>query len=170
MLRFLKHRWQLLLIVALGLALAGTVLFFTVFQRAPQAPSQDGRLRLMLDHAERDYVLGEMRHLLMAVQAIVDATAAGDMARVATEARKVGMAEVKNIPPAIRTRLLGKLPAEFRKLGFATHEAFDALALDAESLGDREHTLQQLAALMQRCIACHAAYTVLPPAGAEPNR
>ena len=53
MIALLKRRWQLLLIVALGLALAGTVLFFTVFQRAPQAPSQDGRLRLMLDHAFR---------------------------------------------------------------------------------------------------------------------
>lgn len=166
---FLKRSWQLLLIVVLGLALAGAVLFFTVFNRAPQAPSQDGRIRLMLDQAERDYVLGEMRHLLMAVQAIVEATAAGDMARVAVEARKVGMAEVKNIPPAIRPRLLNKLPAEFRQLGFATHEAFDVLALDAESLGDREHTLRQLAVLMQRCITCHAAYTVLPPAAAEPR-
>lgn len=170
MLNFLRHRWQLLLIVALGLALAGTVLFFTVLQRAPQAPSQDGRLHLVLDHAERDYVLGEMRHLLVAVQAIVDAAAAGDMARVAIEARKVGMADVKKIPTAMRAGLIGKLPAEFRKLGFGTHEAFDALALDAESLGDREHTMQQLAVLMQKCIACHAAYTVLPPADTEKPR
>lgn len=57
-----------------------------------------------------------------------------------------------------------------RKVGFSTHEAFDALVLVAEGLGDREHTLQQLAALMQRCVACHAAYTVLPPAGTEPDR
>jgi hypothetical protein len=169
MLVLLKHHWRLLLVVVLGLALAGVVLFLNAFNRAPPAPSQDGRVRLMLDNAERDYVLGEMRHLLMAVQAIVDAAAAGDMARLALEARKVGMADVKNIPPAIRTRLIGKLPAEFRKLGFATHEAFDALALDADSLGDRDHALQQLAALMQRCVACHAAYTVLPPQN-EPTR
>jgi len=169
MLVHLKRYWQLLLVVVLGVAVAGAVLFLNAFNRAPPAPSQDGRIRLALDSAERDYVLGEMRHLLMAVQTIVDATAAGEMTRVALEARKVGMADVKNIPPAIRARLIGKLPAEFRKLGFATHEAFDALALDAESLGDREHTLQQLAALMRRCVACHAAYTVLPPAN-DPTR
>lgn len=32
--------------------------------------------------------------------------------------------------------------------------------------GDRDHTLKQLAELMNKCIACHAAYTVLPPGDA----
>lgn len=67
---------------------------------------------------------------------------ADDMPRVAAEARKLGMAEVRAILPEIRLSLLGKLPAEFRQLGFSVHEGMDAIALDAESLGDRDHTLR----------------------------
>ncbi len=170
MLDFLRHRWQILLIVALSVVLAALVLFLAVFDRSAQTPSQDGRIRLALNGAERDYVLNEMRHLLVAVQTIIDAAQAGDMKRVAAAARKVGMADVKNIPPDIRVPLIGKLPGEFKQLGFSTHEAFDALALDAESLGDRDHTLQQLAVLMNKCIACHATYTVLPPAAIHSAR
>ncbi len=54
--------------------------------------------------------------------------------------------------------LMGKLPLEFKKLGFDTHTRFDQLALDAEQLGDPGHSLTQLAELMQNCVACHAAY------------
>lgn len=39
--------------------------------------------------------------------------------------------------------------------------------LDAESLGDRDHTLKQLAQLMQKCVACHASYAL--SAGTEPR-
>lgn len=166
MLAFLKTRWQVLLIALLGTALVSTLAFLGVFGRTAEAPSRDGRTRLLLAPAERDFVLNEMRHLLMATQAILDAALAGDMKRVAAEARKVGMADVKNIPPEIRGPLLGKLPIAFRKLGFSVHEGMDVIALDAEALGDRDHTLKQLAELMNRCVACHAAYTVLPPGDA----
>jgi hypothetical protein len=163
MLAFLKTRWQLLLIGLLSLTLISMLAFLGVFGRTADAPSRDGRTRLLLAPVERDFVLNEMRHLLMATQAILDAALAGDMKRVASEARKVGMADVKAMPPEIRGRLLGKLPIAFRKLGFSVHEGMDAIALDAEGLGDRDHTLKQLAELMNKCIACHAAYTVLPP-------
>ncbi len=161
--QFLKTRWQPLLICFLGLALAGVLVFFGIFGRAADAPSSDGRARLMLVPAERDFVLKEMRHLLMATQSILDSALAGDMKRVASEARKVGMADVKNIPSEIRGPLISKLPIAFRKLGFSVHEGMDTIALDAEGLGDRDHTLKQLAELMNKCVACHAAYTVLPP-------
>jgi hypothetical protein len=36
------------------------------------------------------------------------------------------------------------------------------IALDAESLGETEHTLGQLDTLMGHCIACHSAYRVNP--------
>ncbi len=162
MLRFFETRWQLLLIVLLSLALAGTLAFFGILGRTADAPSSDGRARLLLTNTERDFVLNEMRHLLMATREIVDDAVAGDMARVAVAARKVGMADVQSIPLEIRGPLIGKLPVEFKRLGFGVHEGMDAIALDAEGLGDRDHTLRQLAELMGKCVACHATYTVLP--------
>lgn len=157
-----SHGWQLLSGL-LALALIGVLVFFGVFGRVADTPSSDGRVRLLINNTERDFVLAEMRHLLSASQIILDATLDGDMSRVAEEARKAGMADVQNIPPEIRASLLGRLPLEFKQLGFSVHEGMDTIALDAESLGDREHTLRQLASLMNTCVACHAAYTVLPP-------
>lgn len=110
--------------------------------RTCSAPARDGGTCILLTNAERDLVLGEVRDLLEARQAIIEAALADDMPRVAAEARKLGMAEVRAIPPEIRLSLLGKLPAEFRQLGFSVHEGMDAIALDAESLGDRDHTLR----------------------------
>lgn len=104
-----------------------------------------------------------MRHLLIATQEIVDAAVDNDMTRVAAVARKVGMADVHNIPAEIHGPLVGKLPLAFKRLGFGVHEGMDAIALDAEGVGDRDHTLKQLSELMNKCIACHASYTVLPP-------
>jgi len=54
--------------------------------------------------------------------------------------------------------LMGKLPIELKKLGFDTHTKFDQMAMDAEELGDGSHALEQLATLMQNCVACHSAY------------
>jgi cytochrome c556 len=34
--------------------------------------------------------------------------------------------------------------------------------MDAADLGDKEHAMQQLGALMQNCVACHAAYRIDP--------
>lgn len=164
--QFLRVRGWPLASALLALALLGTLVFFGVFGRVAATPSGDGRARLLLTAQERDFVLAEMRHLLMATQGLLDAALADDMQRVAAEARKVGMADVKNIPPQIRAGLLGKLPVEFKTLGFSVHEGMDLIAADAEALGDREHTLRQLAELMHKCVACHAAYTVLPPAEA----
>ncbi len=46
----------------------------------------------------------------------------------------------------------------FKKLGFDTHSKFDQLAMDAESFSDADHSLEQLATLLQNCVACHAVY------------
>lgn len=162
MLRALKERWQVVTIGLLSLALAGMIVVFGIFGRIADSPSTDGRARLLLTNAERDFVLKEMRHMLMAVQAVLVAVNEDDMAAVTSAAREAGMAEVRAIPAEIRLPLMTKLPIEFKQLGFGVHEGFDELALDAESLGDRQHTLRQLANLMDKCIACHAAYTVMP--------
>lgn len=141
--------------------LAGALVFFLgIGQRA--GTSTDGRHRLPLSVVERDFVLNEMRGLLATSRTILQATLDNDFKTVAEVARKAGMADVQAIPPEIRGPLMGKLPLEFKQLGFSVHEGMDAIALDAEGLGDRDHTLRQLAELQGKCVACHAAYTLLP--------
>lgn len=157
-----KFSWCPLLALALGAALLAVLVFFGVIGRgaAPDAASSDQRIRLPLTAAERDIVLGEMRGLLTSSQAILAAALDGDLGRAAQAARAAGMGEVEHIPAEIRGPLIGKLPLEFKQLGFSVHRDFDQIALDAESLGDRDHTLKQLAQLMQKCVACHASYAI----------
>jgi hypothetical protein len=118
--------------------------------------SQDGRLALQLDEGERDLVLAEMRAFLESVQQITQGITEKDMQRVAEYARKVGRAAQGEVPGS----LMGKLPVAFKKLGFDTHSRFDQLALDAEQLGDEQHSLNQLSQLMQNCVGCHAVYRI----------
>ncbi|VAX06388.1 hypothetical protein MNBD_GAMMA25-1844 [hydrothermal vent metagenome] len=117
-------------------------------------PAADGREALLLKTGERDMILSEMRIFLASVQAITDGLSNDDMNKVAEAARVVGAAAQQDVPAS----LIGKLPLSFKKLGFDTHRKFDMIALDAEQLGDPEHTLKQLAELMNNCVACHATY------------
>lgn len=137
----------LLIVIAMGykFMIAGSVV-----------PATDGRQALTLDPAERDLVLGEMRMFLSSVQRITQAVTKEDMQAVVKAAREVGLAAQEEVPGS----LVGKLPLAFKKLGFDTHSKFDALALDAEQLGDPKHTLEQLSTLMNNCVGCHATYQI----------
>jgi mono/diheme cytochrome c family protein len=118
--------------------------------------SSDGRSAIQLDGAERDLVLSEMRMFLSSLQTITENIPKGDMSAVTVAARTVGRAAQQAVPAS----LMGKLPMEFKQLGFDTHTRFDQLALDAEQMGDSEQVLQQMGRLMQNCVACHAAYRI----------
>jgi len=119
-------------------------------------PATDGRQAITLNSTERDLVLGEMRMFLASVQKITQAVTTEDMVAAAKAAREVGLAAQQAVPAS----LMGKLPLAFKKLGFDTHSKFDALALDAEQLGDPKHALQQLSTLMNNCVGCHSAYQI----------
>ena len=146
------HRlcWLLTLILALA-TLSLTWLFII---RGDVVATSDGRTAIVLTPGERDLVLGEMRGFLEAIQAITAAAAEGDTETVVARARKVGMAAQAGVPAS----LIGKLPLAFKQQGFATHRAFDRLALDAEAMGDTRDVPAALGELMHNCIACHAAY------------
>ena len=118
------------------------------------AESSDGRTAIQLEKNERDLVLSEMRVFLESVQQITGGISGSDMARIAESARKSGASAQMAVPGS----LVGKLPLSFKQLGFDTHKKFDELALDAEDLGDRDHTLSQLNTILENCVACHAAY------------
>ena len=118
--------------------------------------AEDGRQSLMLEAGERNLVLTEMRMFLDAAQKIIHAANEDDAEAIASAARAVGRAAQNDVPGS----LMKKLPLEFKKLGFDTHSKFDQLAMDAEQFGDISVSLVQLSALMQNCVACHAAYRV----------
>lgn len=119
-------------------------------------PGDDGRQALVLDNTERNFVLAEMRIFLASIQAITDGISKEDMTKVTEAARMVGAQAQKGMPGS----LVGKLPLSFKKLGFDTHNKFDELALNAEQLGDPDHSLRQLSELINNCVACHETYKI----------
>ena len=139
-------------IVLLLLVIAGGVYKF-IFQGSA-SEGTDGRMAIHLTSGERNLVLTEMRAFLESIQQVTKGITADDMKLVAEYARKSGKAAQGEVPGT----LVGKLPLQFKKLGFDTHAKFDQLALDAEEFGDSSHALLQLSTLMENCIACHAAY------------
>jgi len=143
-------------IAALVLAAITGALAYLFLWKGEVVPASDGRTAILLAPGERDLVLAEMRAFLQASQQILDAASRGAVDGIAESARSVGAAAQHGVPAS----LVGKLPAEFKMLGFDTHSQFDILAADAEQLGDPTHSLQQLADLMRNCVACHAAYRI----------
>ncbi len=144
-------------IILLLVAAVGALLYTFVVkgQTAPGSKS-DPRTALVLEPGERALVLEEMRAFLASVQTIVLAATKDDMPAVIEAARKVGRAAQGEVPVS----LMKKLPASFKKLGFATHQGFDQLAMDAEALGDKDQVLEALGNLLNNCNGCHAAFQI----------
>jgi hypothetical protein len=128
--------------------------------RHAHAPAHDDRVMLELTEAERALVLDEMRLFLGGIGQLSGALGRQDMAAVTEAARAMGLKLAHEMPPALRE----KLPQDFRQLGASVHRDFDQIALDADSLGDVSHSLSQLSATLQKCVACHAAYQIRTPA------
>jgi hypothetical protein len=148
-------KYLVVVVVLLGIIAAMAYKFMI---QGSVTASSDGRSAIQLDGAERDLVLTEMRMFLSSLQTITENLPKGDMAAVTVAARTVGRAAQQAVPAS----LMGKLPMEFKQLGFDTHTRFDQLALDAEQMGDSEQVQQQMGRLMQNCVACHAAYRIDP--------
>lgn len=146
-----KFAWTLAAVLAVAV---GLLLYSFVWRGQVLPAGNDGRVAIALEAGERDLVLAEMRTFLHSVQLITDGVAREDMQQVTEAARRSGLAAQGSVPPG----LMAKLPGAFKVQGMDTHSRFDAVALDAEQLGDPTHTLTQMGALMQNCVACHAAY------------
>jgi len=142
------------IIFILLLVIAGLVYKFMLEGSVEQG--SDGRASIQLTASEKDLVLSEMRSFLNSIQQIIDGVNKNDMTQVETAARRVGQAAQEAVPGT----LMGKLPIAFKQLGFDTHAKFDQLALDASQFGDRGQALEQLAILMQNCVACHAGHRI----------
>lgn len=147
-------KW-LSLLLGISLLLNGTLLYRFLIAGETH-PGQDRRITLVLEEGERDVVLTEMRQFLIAVRDITEAANEDNMEKLAGHARAVGTTAAAAVPAS----LMGKLPIKFKQLGLETHNGFDAIAMDAESLGDAPHAMEQLANLLDNCIACHSTFQI----------
>lgn len=149
----MRNRIGLIALVLWAVTLAAIAL---VFVRGQTAPGSDGRTALLLQNSERDFVLAEMRALLLAVRDITAALAEGNAPAVAKAARAVGMAEAHDRAPA----LLAKLPLEFKRQAMALHGGFDALAAAAEAGEAAPALTARLIEQLDRCGACHQGFRI----------
>lgn len=122
----------------------------------PAAEIKDERQAIRLTPTERNFVLAEMRAFLDHVHGIVAALADEKPKDAAKFARASGMGATHQMPPG----MMMKMPPEFRMLGMDTHKRFDALALEAESMGDKASASKQLAGILANCSGCHAAWRI----------
>lgn len=125
-----------------------------LFLRGHTEKGDDGRTAVILDPAERDFVLAEMRGLLTSAQGVMQGLSDQDLGAVEQAARASGMAVSHTVPPA----LILKLPIEFKQAGFAMHGGFDQIAMAARDQETPEMIQARLAALLNECVACHQLY------------
>ncbi len=118
--------------------------------------AEDGRVAIILAPAERALVLREMRDFIAGLQLISDALSRDDMQAVAKAAHTMGTAKMHDAPLTLMT----KLPIEFKLLAFSVHREFDTMAMDAGGIGMPKQSLTQLSQVLQKCVACHAAYQI----------
>ncbi len=145
-----KLCWSISIFLILVIAAAG----FKFVTGATVQTHADGRSSVLVTPAERIHVLAEMRLFLETVQTIAEAAAQNDMATITQAASAVGMGLVKTESPVF----MAKLPAEMKKMGFATHQAFDDIALAASVTENPMELVADLSDLMLNCTTCHASY------------
>ena len=150
--------WILVVILSIIVAI-----FSYKFTVGSVAPSDDGRQAVVINKNERNALLLEMRTWLMSAQGVLAAAVKDDMAEVAKVARVSGMSAEKETPAS----LFRKLPLEMKKLGFATRDYFDEIALIAENDKDSQKVIAKLSESMNNCIACHAVYRFVEEAPAK---
>lgn len=145
-----------LALVALLLWVATVAVFAWFFIRGNTTAGSDGRAAVVLQPAERDFVMKEMRGLLTATQEIMAAGSQGDIQRIVKAARSAGMAGTAEVNPTLMT----KLPIEFKKLGMSLHGDMDEIAKAGESGKTVPELLKMTSEALMKCVACHEAWQI----------
>lgn len=148
--RYMRNNKAALIAIALWGITVGIVALMAV--RGQTEPAADGRTAVILNAAERDHILGEMRGMLGTIQTIIGAMAGNNVEEAARAAAQSGLAKMQHEDPA----LILKLPLDFKQLGRATHQGFDEIALTAAQ--GNEALLKRLDQQLSLCIACHENY------------
>jgi hypothetical protein len=139
-------------------AVLGAVLLST----APAfAAADDSRELVQLPPMMRDHMLGNMRDHLVSLAEIQQALGAGDFGRAAEIAEaRIGVSSLDTHGAA---HMAPYMPEPMRRIGTAMHRAasaFAAVAQESAVDGDARRAVGALSAVVQECVACHAAYRV----------
>jgi cytochrome c556 len=140
--------------IALLLWVATIAVFAWFFIRGNTTSGSDGRTAIVLQAAERDLILSEMRGLLSATQGILEGANGGDMQRIIKASSAAGMKGSADVNPL----LMAKLPIEFKTLGMSIHHDMDEIAKAAATGTSAAEILKMTAATMTKCVACHSAW------------
>ena len=107
----------------------------------------------------REEILTNMRDHLATIEKVSRKLAAGDYGSAADTAEAgLGMSAIMAHGGPQRAQYL---PADWRKIGMAMHQAasrFAIAARDAETDADLRAAFTSLADVMAQCVACHAAF------------
>ena len=145
-----------LALAALLLWVITIAVFAWFFIRGNTTAGSDGRTAIVLQPAERDFVMTEMRGLLAATQEIMAAGSQNDAQRIVKAARGAGMAGAADVNPA----LMVKLPVEFKKLAMGMHGDMDEIAKAGEAGKPVPELLKMTSNALEKCVACHAAWQI----------
>ncbi len=146
-------------IIAIGLWFITIFSFGYLFYFGKTSKKIDDRSSVHLSVEEQQLVLTEMRAMLSSLNQVIGGLADNDYEKAALAADRVGMGLVSSLEHQEKSILL-KLPAEFKILGFGTHEKFDKLAKNIRDKKEIHLLLKEMENLTNNCIACHASYKI----------
>lgn len=129
---------------------------------APVA-SLDQRTPVPLPAEAVQAVRVEMRTMLSSLHDFQAGLATHDTARMRRAVIASGLAAAAD--PALEPLL----PAEFLRLGVATHSQFDTLALAMTAGASVDSLLRRLPLVTANCVTCHATYRLETSEGAAPH-
>jgi len=138
------------------------ILWAALLSTAPVfAAADDGRELVQLPEMMREHMLSNMRDHLVSLAEIQQALGAGDFERAAEIAEaRIGMSSLDTHGAS---HMAPYMPEPMRQIGTAMHRAASAFAAAAQESavdGDVRRAVGSLSAVVQECIACHAAYRV----------
>ncbi len=145
-----------IIIAILLLVIVGGAYKFII--KGSTVEGKDGRVVILLDSEERNYILKEMRGLLGHMQQLITAISNDDMSEV-TKIAEVLVNDSSGKTPA---RIIAKMPIAFKEISYNIHNDFKDLLEMTKNNKDPKEALKQVSKVMQNCLACHASHSLVP--------
>ncbi len=144
------------IIIILLLVIMGGLYKFLI--KGSTLEGSDGRVVILLDAKERNYILKEMRGLLGHMQQLITAISNDNM----DEVIKISTTLVEDSSGSTPTRIIAKMPLAFKQLSLSIHGDFKTLQENAIKNRDGKEALAQVSKIMTNCLACHSTHSLMP--------
>ena len=149
---------KLLIATSIFFAITTLVLAYILLFTGTELVKNEKDTRITVKYAPdlRDFVLSEMRDYLEVIAEIQQGIAEDNPDKIYKAASRQGQASIEDTP----ARLLKLSPIPCKKMGFAGHHLFQAIADSAKTNYNPKTTIKQLSALTNNCISCHRTYKI----------